>query len=42
MAAGAWALERRMKPPFMLAFGVLPVFFTAQFASWHVVGSQLL
>jgi len=42
VSAAAWALEHRMRRPLLLAFALLLVLFTAQFATWHVVGSQLL
>jgi hypothetical protein len=42
MAAAPWALARGMRRPLVLGFAALLVFFTAQFATWHVVGSQLL
>ncbi|HEY5318711.1 MAG TPA: mannosyltransferase family protein [Solirubrobacteraceae bacterium] len=42
MAAAAWALERGMRRPLLLGFGALLILFTAQFATWHIVGSQLL
>jgi hypothetical protein len=42
MAAAAWALARGVRRPLLLGSCVLLVLFTAQFATWHVVGSQLL
>ncbi|HWF74043.1 MAG TPA: mannosyltransferase family protein [Solirubrobacteraceae bacterium] len=42
MVAGAWALERGVRRPLLLASAALLILFTAQFATWHVVGSQLL
>jgi hypothetical protein len=42
IGAAAWALERGVKRPLLIAFAVVLMLFTAQFATWHVVGSQLL
>ena len=42
MAAAAWAVERGTRRWLLLGFGAMLVFFTAQFATWHIVGSQLL
>jgi Mannosyltransferase (PIG-V) len=42
MAAAAWATERGMRRPLLLGFGALLIFFTVQFATWHIVGSQLI
>jgi len=42
MAAAAWAIERGTRRPLLLGFAALGIFFTAQFATWHIVGSQLL
>jgi hypothetical protein len=42
MWAAAWATDRGLRRPLLIASGLLLVFFTAQFAIWHVVGSALL
>jgi hypothetical protein len=42
MAAAAWAVERGIRRPLLIGCGALLIFFTAQFATWHIVGSQLL
>ncbi len=42
IGAAAWALKRGVRRPLLIAFVVLLVLFTAQFATWHVVGSQML
>lgn len=42
MAAAAWAGERGTRRPLLIGCAVLLVVFTAQFATWHIVGSQLL
>jgi Mannosyltransferase (PIG-V) len=42
MGAAAWAVERGVKRPLILGSAALLVLFTAQFATWHVVGSQAL
>jgi hypothetical protein len=42
MWLAAWAVERRLNRPLLLGCCALLAFFTAQFATWHVVGSQLL
>jgi hypothetical protein len=42
MWLAAWAVERGLKRPLLLGCCVLLTFFAAQFATWHVVGSQLL
>jgi hypothetical protein len=42
MWAGAWAVERGTRRLLLFACGALLLFFTAQFATWHIVGSQLL
>src|SRR5579884_353024 len=39
MVLAAWAVERRRERTLLLAFGALLVFFAAQFATWHWVGS---
>ena len=42
MVAAAWAVERGTRRPLLVGCGVLLIFFTAQFATWHIVGAQLL
>lgn len=42
MGAAAWARERGVRRPLLLGSAALLVLFTAQFATWHVVGSELL
>jgi hypothetical protein len=42
MWAGLWVAERGTRRVLLLACGALLLFFTAQFATWNIVGSQLL
>jgi hypothetical protein len=42
MGAAAWAHERGVRRPLLLASALLLALFTAQFATWHVVGSQMV
>lgn len=42
MWAAAWATERRAMRPLLIVSSVLLAFFTAQFATWHWVGTPLL
>lgn len=42
MWAGAWALERRAVKPLIVLSALLLVFFSAQFATWHWVGTPIL
>jgi hypothetical protein len=42
MGAAAWARERGVRRPLLIGSAALLVLFTAQFATWHVVGSQAL
>ena len=42
MWAGAWAVERRAMRPLLVVSCLLLVFFSAQFATWHWVGTPLL
>ena len=39
MWAAAWATERRAMRPLLIVSGLLLAFFTAQFATWHWVGT---
>jgi hypothetical protein len=42
MWAAAWAIERRASRQLLLVSGALLAFFSAQFATWHWVGTPLL
>jgi hypothetical protein len=42
MAAAAWAVEHRARRLLLIGCGALLILFTAQFATWHIVGAQLL
>jgi Mannosyltransferase (PIG-V) len=42
MWLGAWALEQRKIRPLIAVFTAMLAFFTAQFATWHWVGTPLL
>jgi Mannosyltransferase (PIG-V) len=42
MFAAAWAIDRRRSRTLMIAFVLLLILFTAQFASWHEVATPVL
>ncbi len=42
MVAALWAVERGTRRQVLLVSVLLLAFFTAQFATWHVVGSQMI
>lgn len=42
MVIAQWAIERGVRRQAIVACGALMVLFTVQFATWHVVGSQVI